>query len=82
MDFWPHHYPEIEANTDAIYLSQNLGMRKPEPEIFQHVLEKERFTADQALFFDDVIENIEAARAAGIKAVWVEDSQTVPKYFS
>ena len=82
MDFWPHHYPEIEANTDAIYLSQNLGMRKPEPEIFQHVLEKERFTADQALFFDDVIENIEAARAAGIKAVWVEDNQTVPKYFS
>lgn len=82
LDFWPQHYPEIEANTDAMYLSQNLGMRKPEPEIFQHVLEKERFTADQAVFFDDVAENIEAARAAGIEAVWVEDNQTVPKYFS
>lgn len=82
LDFWPQHYPEIEANTDAIYLSQNLGMRKPEPEIFQHVLEKEGFTADQAVFFDDVAENIEAARAAGIEAVWVEDNQTVPKYFS
>ena len=23
LDFWPHHYPEIEANTDAMYLSQN-----------------------------------------------------------
>ncbi|AEX54239.1 putative haloacid dehalogenase-like hydrolase [Rahnella aquatilis CIP 78.65 = ATCC 33071] len=82
LDFWPHHYPEIEANTDAMYLSQNLGMRKPEPEIFLHVLEKEGFTADQAVFFDDVAENIEAARAAGIEAVWVEDNQTVPKYFS
>jgi len=82
LDFWPQHYPEIEANTDAMYLSQNLGMRKPEPEIFQHVLEKEGFTADQAVFFDDVAENIEAARAAGIEAVWVEDNQTVPKYFS
>lgn len=82
LDFWPQHYPEIEANTDAIYLSQNLGMRKPEPEIFQHVLDKEGFTADQAVFFDDVAENIEAARAAGIEAVWVEDNQTVPKYFS
>lgn len=82
LDFWPQHYPEIEANTDAMYLSQNLGMRKPEPEIFQHVLDKEGFTADQAVFFDDVAENIEAARAAGIEAVWVEDNQTVPKYFS
>ncbi|WP_159282547.1 glucose-1-phosphatase [Rahnella variigena] len=82
LDFWPQHYPEIEANTDAMYLSQNLGMRKPEPEIFQHVLEKEGFTAVQAVFFDDVAENIEAARAAGIEAVWVEDNQTVPKYFS
>jgi len=82
LDFWPQHYPEIEANTDAMYLSQNLGMRKPEPEIFQHVLEKEGFTADQAVVFDDVAENIEAARAAGIEAVWVEDNQTVPKYFS
>lgn len=82
LDFWPHHYPEIEANTDAMYLSQNLGMRKPEPEIFQHVLEKEGFSASEAVFFDDVAENIEAARAAGIEAVWVEDNQTVPKYFS
>ncbi|WP_208951807.1 glucose-1-phosphatase [Rahnella sp. ChDrAdgB13] len=82
LDFWPQHYPEIEANTDAMYLSQNLGMRKPEPEIFQHVLEKEGFSARQAVFFDDVAENIEAARAAGIEAVWVEDNQTVPKYFS
>ncbi|MDF1896399.1 glucose-1-phosphatase [Rahnella sp. Lac-M11] len=82
LDFWPQHYPEIEANTDAMYLSQNLGMRKPEPEIFQHVLEKEGFSASQAVFFDDVAENIEAARAAGIEAVWVEDNQTVPKYFS
>ncbi|MFU2315341.1 glucose-1-phosphatase [Rahnella sp. PCH160] len=82
LDFWPHHYPEIEANTDAMYLSQNLGMRKPEPEIFQHVLEKEGFSAAETVFFDDVVENIEAARAAGIEAVWVEDNQTVPKYFS
>jgi len=82
LDFWPQHYPEIEANTDVMYLSQNLGMRKPEPEIFQHVLEKEGFTADQAVFFDDIAENIEAARAAGIQAVWVQDNQTVPKYFS
>ncbi len=82
LDFWPQHYPEIEANTDAMYLSQNLGMRKPEPEIFQYVLDKEGFSASQAVFFDDVAENIEAARAAGIEAVWVEDNQTVPKYFS
>ena len=82
LDFWPQNYPEIEANTDAIYLSQNIGMRKPEPGIFQHVLAHEGVSAGEAVFFDDVIENIEAARAVGIESVWVEDNQTVPKYFS
>ena len=48
----------------------------------QYVLEQEGVTAGDAVFFDDVKENIEAAREAGIESVWVEDNQTVPKYFS
>ncbi|MGC6389443.1 glucose-1-phosphatase [Ewingella sp. S1.OA.A_B6] len=82
LNHWPEHYPEIEANTDALYLSQDLGMRKPEPRIFEHVLNKEGVNASQAVFFDDVIENVEAARLMGIEAVLVEDNNTVPAWFS
>ncbi|GAB2926422.1 glucose-1-phosphatase [Hafnia psychrotolerans] len=82
LNYWPEHYPEIEANTDALYLSQDLGMRKPEQRIFEYVLNKEGVTASQAVFFDDVIENVEAARSMGIEAVLVEDNKTVPTWFS
>jgi putative hydrolase of the HAD superfamily len=82
LNYWPEHYPEIEANTDALYLSQDLGMRKPEQRIFEYVLNKEGVTASQAVFFDDVIENVDAARSMGIEAVLVEDNKTVPTWFS
>lgn len=82
LNYWPEHYPEIEANTDALYLSQDLGMRKPEPRIFEYVLNNEGVTASQAVFFDDVLENVEAARSMGIEAVLVEDKNTVPAWFS
>ena len=82
LNYWPEHYPEIEANTDALYLSQDLGMRKPEPRIFEYVLNKEGVTASQAVFFDDVVENVEAARSLGIDAVLVEDKNTIPAWFS
>lgn len=82
LNYWPEHYPEIEANTDALYLSQDLGMRKPEQRIFEYVLNTEGVTASQAVFFDDVIENVEAARSMGIEAVLVEDNKTVPTWFS
>jgi len=82
LNFWPENYPEIAANADAIYLSQELGMRKPEPRIFDYVLHKEGVDASQAVFFDDVLENVEAARSVGINAVLVENKTTVPAWFS
>ena len=41
--FWPDEYPEIRQAADHIYLSQDLGMRKPEARIYQHVLQSVRF---------------------------------------
>lgn len=82
LNYWPEHYPEIEANTDALYLSQDIGMRKPELQIFNYVLNKEGVSASQAVFFDDVLENVEAARSLGINGVLVEDKTTVPNWFS
>jgi putative hydrolase of the HAD superfamily len=33
--FWPDEYPEVRAAADHIYLSQEMGMRKPEARIYQ-----------------------------------------------
>lgn len=78
---WPQHYPEVAAAADHMYLSQDLGMRKPEARIYQHVLSAENIPAEQAVFFDDVEANIVAARIEGITAIHVTDRKVIPAYF-
>lgn len=80
--FWPEQYPEIRAAADHIYLSQEMGMRKPEAGIYQQVLTQEGFSADDTVFFDDNAENIAGAERVGITSILVTDKATIPDYFS
>ncbi len=80
--FWPEEYPEIRDAADHIYLSQDLGMRKPEARIYQHVLRAEGFSPDDTVFFDDNADNIEGANRLGITSILVKDKTTIPDYFA
>jgi putative hydrolase of the HAD superfamily len=44
-------------------------MRKPEPEIFAHVLELLGVRGEETVFVDDLRPNVEAAEALGLVAV-------------
>ncbi len=80
--FWPDEYPEVKAAADKIYLSQEMGMRKPEARIYQAVLQAEGFSAADAIFFDDNDDNIEGANQLGITSILVTGKQTIPDYFA
>lgn len=80
--FWPDEYPEIRAAADRVYLSQEMGMRKPEARIYEKVLESEGFSASESVFFDDNVDNIDAAKRLGIDSVLVTDKTTIPDYFA
>lgn len=81
-DFWPVEYPEVKNAADKIYLSQEMGLRKPDPEIFQRLLNEEEASVEEAIFLDDNLENIEAARALGIHSVHVTDAGVIPMFFA
>ncbi len=81
FEYWSVHYPVIAASADCLYLSQALGMRKPDPDIFKYVLAAEGVTADQSIFFDDILEHVEAAKKSGIHAIHVADRRVIPDYF-
>lgn len=80
--FWPDEYPEVKAAADHIYLSQEMGMRKPEARIYQAVLQAEGFTASDAVFFDDNADNIEGASQCGMTSILVTGKETIPNYFA
>lgn len=54
---------------DEKFLSYELGMKKPDPEIFQYALDKMGFEPQDAYFIDDREENVEAAKRLGIKGI-------------
>lgn len=79
---WPVLFPEVEEAADRLYLSQDIGARKPEAGIYQYVLTQEGVTPEQTLFFDDNPANVAAAQALGISSILVSDRQTVPDFFA
>ncbi len=57
------------ANFDVLVWSYELRIAKPDPTIYRHTIEKLGIQPDEALFLDDKIENIDAARALGMQAI-------------
>ncbi|MGB7786298.1 MAG: HAD family phosphatase [Salinimicrobium sp.] len=57
---------------DAFYLSQELNLRKPEPSIFEYVLQKHHLKPKETLFVDDTPENTAAAARLNINT-WTID---------
>ncbi|MFK7896232.1 MAG: HAD family hydrolase [Myxococcota bacterium] len=53
---------------DGIYLSNEMGIVKPDAEAFHHVVDGLGVSADQVLFIDDNQINVDGARAAGLIA--------------
>ncbi|MFN0037638.1 MAG: HAD family hydrolase [Saprospiraceae bacterium] len=55
---------------DGVYFSHLIRLRKPTREAFEYVLADAELVAEQTVFFDDLPENVEAARGVGIQGVW------------
>ncbi len=58
---------------DAVYASHLLGVSKPRGEFWLRILEAEGRDPGRAFFTDDMEENVEAARALGIRSHRFED---------
>ena len=80
--FLASEYPQVRAAADHVYLSQEMGMRKPETRIYQSVLQAEGFSPQDAVFFDDNADNIAGANQLGITSILVTDKETIPNYFA
>ncbi|TDE29866.1 MULTISPECIES: HAD family hydrolase [Flavobacterium] len=62
-------YREFYQCFERVYFSFELGMRKPEAEIFKYLVKQHELTPKRTLFIDDKKENTDAALALGFQ-VW------------
>lgn len=58
----------IRAEFELALASHELGLRKPQPEIFQQALIRLNAAPSEVLYFDDLVPNVAAANAAGLRA--------------
>lgn len=64
-------FPELPELFDAIFASHLTGFLKPDPEAFEHAIQELDVQPDAVYFFDDLLQNVEAARKVGIRALQV-----------
>lgn len=57
------------ADMDGVLFSYEVKLVKPEPEIYQTLLEKFQLKSEECVFLDDNEKNVIAAREAGIHAI-------------
>lgn len=55
---------------DGVYFSHLVRLRKPMREIYEYVLADAELKPETCMFFDDLPENVEAARQLGIQGIW------------
>ena len=75
-DGWRAMIP-VDEIFEVVVDSSALGIRKPNPRIYELTLEQLGVAAEAAVFLDDAAGNIEAARAVGMHAILVDDDHTL-----
>ena len=66
---------------ERVYLSHHLKRRKPDPEIFRHVVNENNLVAEETLFVDDSPQHIEGAKVAGLQTFYFEKGKTLQDIF-
>jgi HAD superfamily hydrolase (TIGR01509 family) len=64
-------FPDLPGLFDSVFASHLTGLIKPDREAYEHILRQLNVPADAVYFFDDLLPNIDAARAVGINAFHV-----------
>jgi putative hydrolase of the HAD superfamily len=70
--FLKHFGYNLNSLFHRTYWSFEIGMRKPEPEIFEKIITENELTHENALFIDDSIQNVESAENAGLPSYWLQ----------
>lgn len=67
--FFRRRYGEAFVHFERVFLSHEIGTRKPEPECYQFALNQLCLRAEETVFIDDTSGNIAAARRLGMHGV-------------
>jgi len=65
-----------------VYFSHELGLRKPNSDIFEFVCIENNLNPSTTLFIDDSIQHIEGAKKCGLQTIHLTQDKDLRAYFS
>lgn len=74
---WAARFPQLTQSFERVFSSYEIGVRKPDRRAYEFVADEIGLPPGAILFFDDSLENVEAARVAGLQAVRVWSPEDV-----
>jgi len=66
---------------DKMYLSHELGLRKPDVKIFEYILKEQKLKAEEVFFIDDSPQHIASAKKIGIHCHHLLDDENIITLF-
>ncbi|GAB2650773.1 HAD family phosphatase [Emticicia sediminis] len=75
-----HGINNLDLLFDKLYLSYEMGLWKPDAEIYREVLRANKLQPNEVIFFDDNHHNIESAKAIGMQTILVEPPTSIVEY--
>jgi putative hydrolase of the HAD superfamily len=76
-----HGMDNFDPLFDWVFYSHEMGLAKPNQDIYQQLLLELGTTANRVLFFDDLKANVDGAASLGIQAIQVVGSETLLNFF-
>jgi HAD superfamily hydrolase (TIGR01509 family) len=76
---WSSLFAEEVVVFTSVFVSSDLGHRKPEPSAYREVARRMGTELHEVLFFDDSPANVDGARSVGMPAVLVESAADVER---
>ena len=80
--FRTDHQDEFLALFDRVFLSHEMGLRKPDKKIYEKVVQEIGARPGQCLFFDDLQENLNAAKEVGLQTHLIDHPKALLEFFS
>lgn len=66
------NYQNLDTLFNKVYYSHLIGYRKPQPEAYLFILKENNLSAEETLFIDDSIQNIEGAQRVGLQTIYLK----------
>jgi|GEM_PF-1488679 len=69
----------LDGIAQKVYYSEHTGFVKPHPKAYEHILDENKLKPEDCIYFDDMHENVEAAKKLGIKSFVYEGVDQIKK---